>query len=327
MISELEVCMIDYVIKKIEQKDRNNIKYLHPIKSNEAIGKYISAFSNSQGGLIVFGVKDDGKNLIIKNFPFNIKECDIRNLLEEHVKFECVIFDYMEHHLAYINVNKNNIVVKSNNVAYVFNNKMEVEEMVIKKVFLSYCHKDSCIADIIENKIVEIDGSKIEISRDTRKVKYKDSLDEYMQSIKDHDFVISIVSDGYFRSIPCMYEVAELMRDRNYYDKLLFVIISDEDIKFYENKDIKIKADIYSNNRFDYIKYWEDEKIKIDNKVAEFKNPALMLELTEESKQLEIISLNVGTFIARLKDGLGESFKNMLSSDFKNIISIILDSK
>lgn len=319
--------MIDYIIKMIEQKNRINIKYIHPIESSEMIGKYISAFSNSQGGLIIFGVADDGKNLTIKNFPFSIKEFDIRNLLDKQVKFEYEHFDYLGHHLAYINIYKNDIVVKCGNVAYLFNNRMEVEKMITKKVFLSYCHKDNCIADIIEDKIIEIGKNRIEISRDIRKLKYKDSLEEYMQSIKQHDFVISIVSDGYLRSSPCMYEITELMRDMNYYDKLLFIILSEYDIKFYENKNISIndfKADIYSSNRFDYIKYWEDEKIKIDKKVGEINNPALMLELTEESKKLEIISLHIGDFISKLKDGLGVSFQDMLTSNFDEFISIIL---
>lgn len=319
--------MIDYIIKMIDQKNRINIKYIHPIEPSEMIGKYISAFSNSNGGLIVFGVADDGKNLTIKNFPFSIKECDIRNLLDKHVKFEYRKFDYIGRHLAYIWVEKNDNVVKCNNVAYLFDNKMEVEKMLKKKVFLSYCHKDKNIADIIENSIMEIAKNKIEISRDIRKLKYKDSLDEYMQSIKRHDFVISIVSDGYLRSTPCMYEITELMRDREYYDKLLFVIISEYDIKYYDKKSIEIKdinADIYSSKRFDYIKYWEDEKIKIDKKVAEINNPALMLELTEESKKLEIISLHIGEFISKLKDGLGVSFQDMRLSDFNEFISIIL---
>lgn len=151
--------------------------------------------------------------------------------------------------------------------------------MVKKKVFLSYCPIDTCIVDIVEEKINEKLKDRIEISRDIRKIKYKESLDEYMQSIKEHDFVISVIRDGYLRSTACIYEVTELKRDRSYYDKLLFTIMSDDDIKFYDKKDIKIKADIYSNNRFNYIKYWENEKREIDSKVVEFENPALTLEL------------------------------------------------
>lgn len=319
--------MTSDLINKIEQMHRNNMKYIHPIESTERISQYISAFSNTDGGFIVFGVKDDRKRLTIKSFPFTIDESRIRDLLDKHVEFEFAKFEYDGKQLAYIKVEKNCFEVKCKNIAYIFNSKMEVSQLLKKKIFLSYCHKDSCIADLVENKLNEIAKNKIDISRDIRKVKYKDSLDEYMQSIKDHDYVISIISDGYLRSVACMYEVTELMRDRDYYDKLLFIILSEEDIKFYDNKGIKINADIYSSNRFEYIKYWENEKTKIDAQVADFKNPALMLELTEESRQLEIISLHIGTFIAKLKDGLGEPFQNMLSSDFIEIISIILDQK
>lgn len=320
--------MIDEIISKIDKKDRTNIKYIHPIISNEIISQYISAFSNLHGGLIVLGVADDGKSLTIKNFPFKIKEYYIRNLLNDHAKFYCQRFEYMGRGLAYINVEKNESIVKSNDIAYVFNNKMEVKEMNTKKVFLSYCHKDCNIADMIESRMKAISKERIELSRDKNKLKYKDSLERYMQSIKEHDFVIAIVSDEYLKSIPCMYEVTELMRDSKYYDKLLFIIISENDIKYYKNNDITsvdIKADIYSNNRFQYITYWENEKKKIDNKIREIENPALMLELTKESKQLELISLNVGEFISKLKDGLGISFQDMVSSDFKEFISIILD--
>lgn len=135
------------------------------------------------------------------------------------------------------------------------------------------------------------------ISRDVNKLKFKDSLDEYMQTIKDHDYVISIVSDGYLRSLNCMYEVSELMRDSKYYDKLLFVIMSDKDIKYYDDKETVVKADIYSINRFDYVSFWEDEKREMDIKVAKIRNPALMLELTEESRKREFITLHVGAFM------------------------------
>jgi hypothetical protein len=316
--------MIDYLIKKIEATDRNNMKYIHPIESNERIGQYISAFANSDGGFIVFGVKDDGKKLAIKSFPFAIDERNIRSSLDKHVEFVLERFEYSGQRLTYIKVNKSNINVKCNNITYIFNKRMEVEQLKVKKVFLSYCHKDSCIADIVENKIIEIANTNVEISRDIRNLKYKDSIERYMQSIKDHDFVISIVSDGYLKSIPCMYEVTELMRDRDYFKKLLFIIMSEEDVQFYNNKETKVKADIYSRGRFDYIIYWENEKIKIDTKISELKNPALMKELTEESRQLEIISLNVGAFIAKLKDGLGESFQSMLSSEFKAMGAIIM---
>lgn len=317
--------MIDFVIKKIENSDRNNIIYIHPVVSEETISKYISAFSNSEGGFIVFGIKDDGKRLTVRKFAFTIKENLINSFLNENIEFSIVSFQYQGAMLAYIKVNKSNVEIKSQNVAYIFDRNKGAIELLKTKVFLSYCHNDSCIADIIEQKTLENTKGRVVISRDVNKLKFKDSLDEYMQTIKDHDYVISIVSDGYLRSLNCMYEVSELMRDSKYYDKLLFVIMSDKDIKYYDDKETVVKADIYSINRFDYVSFWEDEKREMDIKVAKIRNPALMLELTEESRKREFITLHVGAFIEKLKDGLGVSFQNMYSSDFDEFTSIILN--
>lgn len=144
--------MIDFVIKKIENSDRNNIIYIHPVVSEETISKYISAFSNSEGGFIVFGIKDDGKRLTVRKFAFTIKENLINSFLNENIEFSIVSFQYQGAMLAYIKVNKSNVEIKSQNVAYIFDRNKGAIELLKTKVFLSYCHNDSCIADIIEQK-------------------------------------------------------------------------------------------------------------------------------------------------------------------------------
>lgn len=54
-----------------------------------------------------------------------------------------------------------------------------------------------------------------------------------MQTIKEQDYVLSLISDAYLKSKNCMYEICELMRDRNYMDRLLFIVLSDDDINKY----------------------------------------------------------------------------------------------
>ena len=311
---------------KIINKRWGALKYIHPIASSIQIASMISAFSNTEGGQIVFGINDDGKRIRVKDFPFSIKEDEISDLLEPEVSFEIKRFNYMNHELAYLNINKSSEIIKCNDIFYAFNKNMGLIQVELKKIFISYCHKDKSVVDIIESILKETTDNRIEVSRDIYRLKYKDSLDEYMQSIKEHDFVVSIVSDAYIKSDACMYEISELMRDRNYYAKLLFVILSESDATFYsEHTDVKnIKADVYSANRFDYIKYWENKKNEIDEKIAIIKNTALLPELANEAKRIEIISLNIGEFISKLKDGLGKSLQEMIDSEFEEFRAIIL---
>jgi len=72
-------------------------------------------------------------------------------------------------------------------------------------VFLSYCSLDSDIMDIVENSLYNCFGDTINVSRFTRDVNYRDSFKKYMDTIKNHNFVISVISDNYLKSHACMY--------------------------------------------------------------------------------------------------------------------------
>lgn len=78
-----------------------------------------------------------------------------------------------------------------------------------KTLFLSYCQKDSDIANLIETGLAPHINGKAKISRDIRDVEYHESFKKFMQTIETHDFVIMIVSDHYLKSRNCMFEVLE----------------------------------------------------------------------------------------------------------------------
>ncbi len=102
-------------------------------------------------------------------------------------------------------------------------------------LFLSYCSKDESIANIIDNDLHEQIGDILKITRYTRDVGYRESFKEFMNRIGEHDYVLSIVSDSYLKSAACMYEVGEVLNDHNFTEKLLFVVLSEEDRACYSD--------------------------------------------------------------------------------------------
>lgn len=318
----------DVIKKKIKEKERKNIVYIHPIIPNEEIAKYISAFSNEDGGIILFGVKDDGKNLLVKNSAFRIieKEKIIRSMLEPHAKFKFgELYEAEEHKLEYISVDKNKKNVCFEGEAYTMNSVNNKPQVIKnKKVFLSYCQKDSVIADIVEEKIKnQIKGMKI--SRDIRDVGYKESFSKFMQSIGDHDYVITIISDYYLKSRNCMYEMLETMRDRKFINKLFYIVIFQDDSVFYENSsNVQVAADIYSTNgQTNYIKHWKSVDNELRKTINELGDPLLISNHAEELKVITKIEMEIQEFMKILSDGKGISFGDMLKSNFKDIISCI----
>lgn len=320
---------IEEIIKnKIRDKDRKNIVFIHPIAPNEEIAKYISAFSNENGGVILFGIKDDGKNLWIKNSAFKIieKEKIISTMVDSHTKLMFgELYESKEHKLEYIYIEKSEKTVCFDGKAFFMNPTTNKPQVVKSRtIFLSYCQKDSVIADKVEEKIKnKIKG--IAISRDIRDVKYKESFSEFMQSLGNHDYVITIISDQYLKSRNCMYEMLETMRDRNFINKLFYIIISKDDAIFYQNApDTQVAADIYSiSGQTNYIKHWQSADDELRKTISELGDPLLINNHTEELKVITKIEMEIQDFMKVLRDRKGISFGDMLKSNFEDIISCI----
>ncbi|WP_338652663.1 RNA-binding domain-containing protein [Sporosarcina psychrophila] len=311
-------------IELIENNIRENVIYIHPVISNETLAKYISAYSNNNGGHIILGVYDDGLNLYIKNYLANINREVIDRLFNKTPSYKIEDFQYQDKKLVIISTEYSEEVIKYQDVAYIFSENKKVVPIIEKKIFLSYCHNEMKLVDILEQKMLDKFSGKINISRDIKKLDYKDSLNEYMETIKNHDFVISVVSDKYLKSQACMYEITELMRDRDYYRKLLYIIISEQDeSEYFNDANSPIKPKVYGAERFLYIKYWQDklDTLKIIDK--EIKSMAYKAELAMEFKEVEVIALNIGEFINKLKDGIGVSFSDLLNNDFEEFSNVL----
>lgn len=321
--------IIELIKRKIKENDRNNIVFIHPVIPNEEIAKYISAFSNSNGGIIVFGIKDDGNKVWLRRSVFKIMEQEerIRELIDSPVNLTFGKFYEDGNKIEYIYVEKIDKMVYVSGKAYKINSVTNrVEEILERKLFLSYCQKDSCIADIIEDKIGQ-QTQNIRISRDIRDVKYKESFSEFMHSIGEHDYVVTIISDRYLKSRNCMYEIVEIMRDRKFINKLFYIVIFENDKKFYdESIEIQVEADIYSlAGQTKYIKHWKDEEDKLREMITELGDPLLTSNHMEELKVVSKIKMEIQEFMKVLYDRKGISFGEMLESDFKDIITRITD--
>lgn len=152
-------------------------------------------------------------------------------------------------------------------------------------IFLSYCWKDSGVADTIYDYFS--DNQDIKIHRDIFDIGEWDSIRMYMQSITNMDYMIIIISDAYLKSVNCMYEVLEIMRDRNYRDKIFPAVIHDE---------------IYSPyTRRDYIIYWQHEFLKLKNSLKEIEYQNIG-NLPEDLKRLQDISSNIEKFLDVVSD-------------------------
>jgi hypothetical protein len=78
------------------------------------------------------------------------------------------------------------------------------------EIFLSYSWYNSNIADCLD---ILFKTKNITLKRDVRDVEYKQSIKEFMKKIRTSDYCLVVISENYLKSINCMYEVTEFIKD------------------------------------------------------------------------------------------------------------------
>ena len=162
------------------------------------------------------------------------------------------------------------------------------------EIFLSYCWADEKIADEIYDYLVM--NSNINLHRDKIDIGIWESIKKYMESIPNMDFVVLLISDSYLKSPNCMYEVMEVMRDRNYQNKIFPVII---------NKGIYNPV-----IRANYVIYWQKQYEELNNVLKEVDIPNLG-RLGDDLKRRQDISSNIANFLDLVSDLNNPSIENI----------------
>lgn len=222
-----------------------------------------------------------------------------------------------------IDTKKNNKAVQGDEISS--NTMVKKEEQGLPKtLFISYCHKDQAIVEIVEKAIRSRFSNNVRISTYSD-VQYRRSFKEFMQSIKEHDFVLSIVSDNYLKSKACMYEIGEIIHTEAFKEKMLFVLISEKERKFYAHESGDIAANVYLHSeRIRYVEYWDNECKRIEGELAKITRESARTQLYKHLSEVhKIIDNDLIPFLEFLADTNGLTFEQLYSNNFGEIIGQI----
>lgn len=164
-------------------------------------------------------------------------------------------------------------------------------------MFVSYCQKDAKYANIIDSYFK---NKSVVIHRDIRDISPWKSIRKYMQTIRDMDYAVLIITNNYLKSFNCMYEVLEVMKEKNYENKIFPVVI---------------ETSIYSpSGKISYIKYWEDKYNELKNQInkIEVVNAG---NIIDDLKKTQNVCSSMSEFLSKVAD--------MNNPDVSNINMVI----
>jgi len=173
-------------------------------------------------------------------------------------------------------------------------------------VFLSYSWKNQKEAETIYSDLVQVG---INLTKDNHDLKYKDSLNEFMESIRNADFALVLISDDYLKSKNCMYETIQLFKDQNAKNKLLPIILKNSKI---------FKA----NDRLKYIRYWEKQKTRLTNYLKKV-DAVNALSIYADLKIINEIVAHVDGFLKEIKDLNTISLENLKLKNYTPVLTTI----
>ncbi|MDZ8029067.1 MAG: TIR domain-containing protein [Nostoc sp. DedQUE01] len=121
----------------------------------------------------------------------------------------------------------------------------------MNQIYISYAWKDNTKLGSQREELVDkiceaLIFERYNLIRDRNYLKIGKSIQNFMQEIGRGNYVIVVISDKYLRSEYCMFEAVEIMRRKDYEQKVFPVVLQDANVYTKEGKS-------------EYIKYWKQQ--------------------------------------------------------------------
>jgi len=154
-------------------------------------------------------------------------------------------------------------------------------------VFISYAWGGER-EEIVNQMDQSLQERGIRMIRDKRDLAYKGSIKEFMERIGQGSCVIVVVSDKYLRSPNCMFELVEIAENKQLYDRVFPIVLSD--------------ANIYDPiKRIDYVKHWEVRRAELAEAMKTL-DPANLQGIREDMDLYDRIRDKISGLASMLKD-------------------------
>lgn len=171
----------------------------------------------------------------------------------------------------------------------IIENNNSVEDKDKPTVFISYNSNLNDYVDVLESAL-QNDARIIRYThQDSTGVGAWQSFRSFMNTIRDQDFAVLIISKDYLKSEACIYEVMQLWKDEKSWDDKVMYIVNDD-------------VDIYDPfSRVTFVKYWQTIFDRYIKEVSDISIPN-SVSITNQAKLYQMYAANIGAFLDKVAD-------------------------
>lgn len=151
-------------------------------------------------------------------------------------------------------------------------------------VFISFNSGSKDFVDCLERRL----SKEAEILRYEDRVPAWGSFTAFMDTVKERDFAVLVISDAYLKSYACMYEVMQAMKNTNWKDRVIIALMPDA--KPYKDAE-----------RIEYIRYWSKQYEETCQKTKGLPSKAVE-SIMEKCNRIKSVSDSIDGFLAFVAD-------------------------
>jgi uncharacterized caspase-like protein len=160
-------------------------------------------------------------------------------------------------------------------------------QQISKEIFISFAWGGDS-EEFVNQLDQELQAKKVTIIRDKRDLGYKGLIKEFMERIGHGKCVIAVINDKYLKSPNCMFELVQVSKNGNFFDRIFPIVLPD--------------AQIYNPvQRLNYIKHWETKKKELSEAIKEV-GPEFLQGIREEIDQYTEIRNTIAELTSILKN-------------------------
>ena len=273
---------------------------IHPLNSNEFNNLYSNLIMHTENkafGYVdqcwkkILSYLENTNNILLVLLDFDYYEDLINNgeiaKLRQLTELQGVKFWLIGEHDA--DANGERKLMRLKRTFKHINKQLFYENMISVKepyVYISYNWEDK--SDVTANHLYDTLQPHFAIRRDKVDCNYCENIKEFMEAIREGQYIVLILSQEYLKSENCMFELVGIMKHPDYKNRL-FPIVCDA-------KDSKVRDDAF------YVELLLEWKQKLENKKAQVVKAKEVNEkgaapLEEKLKSIE----DVNNFLADIK--------------------------
>ncbi|RZJ93066.1 MAG: toll/interleukin-1 receptor domain-containing protein [Hymenobacter sp.] len=170
-------------------------------------------------------------------------------------------------------------------------------------IFLSYCWANEAEAEQIYR---DLQAVGITVRKDSHQMAYRDSISQFMQSIRSADYALLLLSEQYLKSQSCMYEVGQLFQEQDAHRRLLPVLLDGTRIHG-------------PRERLTYVRYWQEQQKMLQKELRPL-DPANAAGLYAQLRIIQDIAGHIDGFLSTVTDMQAITFSKLRQRAYRPLL-------